>query len=149
MSDVFDPEAVDEAVRQRFELAWLAREPRTIESFFPQPVAERDRHTVEELVLIEMEFAWKQWAARESGAAPPNSPETYIKRFPLLDRAPCRRRLIEHEAQLRERFEAPPTLAAFVEQTSGAPSQFQQGAAVDRLQLHEPIGRGSFGVIWR
>ena len=50
--------SLDEAARQRFEAAWFAGQPEPLASLLPSPDDPGYLRTLEELVLIEMEFAW-------------------------------------------------------------------------------------------
>ena len=105
--------AIDEALRRRFEAAWLAGEPLAIDDCLPPRDAAAYLLTLEELVQIELEFAWKAWSARRqsdaqlTSAAPAASPqpiEHYLQRFAALAQPSALTRLIEQEFHVRERF---------------------------------------------
>jgi serine/threonine protein kinase len=99
---------IDESARRRFEQAWLNGSPQPIESYLG---AQRDANylpTLEELVLIELEFAWEAYAQRlASGGADDatlaSAPmvEDYVRRFPQLGRPAILQRLIEQELRVR------------------------------------------------
>jgi serine/threonine-protein kinase len=102
------PDAVDEACRRQFELAWAAGDPQPISALLPGiNVA-----TLEELVHIDMEFAWRGWAERQRGVRPsdvgdPPSPrlvEDYVAEFPALEGEDVLLRLVEQEHCVRCRF---------------------------------------------
>jgi hypothetical protein len=50
---------VDETARREFELHWRAGKPEAIDRFLPSESDPRYLATLEELVQIELEFAWK------------------------------------------------------------------------------------------
>lgn len=89
-------ESIDEASRRRFEAAWIADNPEPIEQFLPPESDPRYLATLEELILIELELAWKK-----SSQGP--RVEQYVERFPQLDRQDILIRLVEQE--FRARFE--------------------------------------------
>jgi serine/threonine-protein kinase len=89
---------IDETMRRRFEAAWARGSPEPIEACLPGAGDPRCLATLEELVKIELEFAWKQWHRAAGGPEPSPQPaasggapnvESYLKRFPCLD-APSR-----------------------------------------------------------
>jgi serine/threonine-protein kinase len=113
------PRAVDEALRRRFEAAWLAGRPLAIEDCLPGPGEATREATLEELVCIEMEFAWHAWAEGQSreaaagtaGARPPAPRvEDYLARFPQLDRPAVVLRLVQEEALVRRQCGQPITV---------------------------------------
>jgi len=79
---------VDEAARRRFEAAWRAGQPRPIEEFLPAPDQSSYLPTLEELVHIELEFAWKAALSNGSGDTVEYRErplvEGYLARFPRL-----------------------------------------------------------------
>jgi hypothetical protein len=106
---------LDEDARRRFEAAWQAGRPEAIEHFLPP--AEDDRHlpTLEELVHIELEFAWKR-AAGAGTFSPeqrPASVEAYLARFPRLNRPAVVRRLLEQEHLVRNHYGDRPSAAEY------------------------------------
>ena len=50
---------VDENARRRFEAAWRAGKPQSVEQFLPPPEQPHYLATLEELIHIDLEFAWK------------------------------------------------------------------------------------------
>jgi tetratricopeptide (TPR) repeat protein/predicted Ser/Thr protein kinase len=101
---------IDEPLRRRFEAAWLAGEPLSIEDCLPTAGSPAWLPTLEELVQIELEFAWKAWARHRRStssdlttAPPPQPPrvEQYLARFPPLDQPAIIARLAEQEYAVR------------------------------------------------
>src|SRR5262245_40325550 len=118
--------AIDEGLRQRFERAWIAGQPLRIEDCLPAPTSPAWLATLEELVHIELELAWKLWARcqREEsspGQGPPAIPqrvEQYLARFPALDQPQIVARIVEQECLVRAQAGQPPAAEEY-EQTLG------------------------------
>jgi WD40 repeat protein len=117
--------SLDETARQRFETAWLAGRPQSIEGFLPPPDHPHHLPTLEELVLIELEFEWKAWreAADGAGGPPPLPPsvEEYLARFPQLNRPEVVARLARQELGLRRRHGTAPESAEYEKRFPGLP----------------------------
>ena len=103
-------ESIDEDLRRRFERAWIEGEPLAIEDCLPPRDGASWLPTLEELVHIEVEFAWKAWADHRRGGsqtaasvAPARPPriEQYLARFPELHQPAIVARLIEQEFFVR------------------------------------------------
>ena len=112
MTDFGTPDgSIDETLRRRFESAWGEGHPRPIEGFLPPEENENYLPTLEELVHIELEFAWKSWGDARNGDGADSLPtvihpplvETYIERFPQLDQAEIVLRLLQEERFARSR----------------------------------------------
>ena len=88
--------AIDEDARRRFESAWIAHQPMAIQECLPAADSPAWLATLEELVLIELEFAWKLNRA----TAP--IVEDYLSRFPQLRDPDVLLRLIEQEYSVRQ-----------------------------------------------
>src|SRR5262245_47674166 len=74
---------IDEGARRLFESAWAAGHPKAIEDCLPPADHPSYRATLQELIYIEMELAWK---AHRQGAQPaPARVEDYLARFPCLE----------------------------------------------------------------
>jgi tetratricopeptide (TPR) repeat protein/predicted Ser/Thr protein kinase len=123
---------IDEPFRRRFEAAWLAGEPLSIEDCLPPRDVPAWLPTLEELVQIELEFAWKAWARHRRStssdltiAPPPRPPrvEQYLVRFPQLDQPAIVARLAEQEFAVRTRAGERPERAEYW-QRFRLPSQF-------------------------
>jgi hypothetical protein len=83
------PGGIDEGRRRAFESSWIEGRPEAIERHLPAPDRSDYLPTLEELVCIELEFAWKR-CAREVAAGRGSfvdAPrvEAYLERFPALD----------------------------------------------------------------
>ncbi len=88
--------SIDEDARRRFESAWAAHKPLPIEACLPPAQSAAWLPTLEELVMIELEFGWKQHHA----AGP--IVEEYFTRFSQLLRADIALRLVQQEYDVRQ-----------------------------------------------
>ena len=61
--------SIDETVRKRFETAWLDGRPEPIERFLPPERDPAYLPTLEGLVGIDLDFAWKSWSKERQEAA--------------------------------------------------------------------------------
>src|SRR5438132_786102 len=99
--DMIDSPSVDETARRQFEEAWHHRRPQPIEHFLPPEDHPHYLATLEELVHIELEFAWKyrnQLVVEARDTLPqPSLVEAYQARFPQLNQAPILLRLLAQE----------------------------------------------------
>jgi serine/threonine-protein kinase len=122
--NLIGPAVVDEAARRQFEASWADGAPRPIEDFLPPESQPSYLGTLEELVLIDLEFGWKSWlnrqqapvdkhvAARETVIGAP-SVDTYLDRFPQLRSPEIVGRLVQEEIALRQRFRMPVDLTTY------------------------------------
>jgi eukaryotic-like serine/threonine-protein kinase len=89
-------------------MAWSAGNPQPISAF----VREVNVATLEELVHIDIEFSWRQWAQANpgaraifrDGASRPRFVEDYLAEFPELDSEEIVLRLIKQESHVRREF---------------------------------------------
>jgi len=103
-------ETIDETLRRRFETAWAEGRPVPIEQCLPSLDDPKYLATLEELVHIEIELAWK--SRLEPGPADETQPvsqtvkgsprvEAYLERFSQLDRPEIVVRLLQQEFLVR------------------------------------------------
>jgi len=115
---------VDEEARRRFEASWMSGAPKAIEEYLPDESQPSFLATLEELVLIDLEFALKSWTGQQSArddqatitndtVAGAPSLETYFERFPQLQRPEIVERLVVEEIALRKRVGAPVDLDSY------------------------------------
>lgn len=134
MSDsTSDPGHVDEVRRRAFESTWTGGKPSPIEEFLPPEDDPLYLGTLEELVHLELEFAWKQ--AGDEGGRP--RVEDYLQRFPRLDQPQIVARLREQEQEVRRRF------------AGGTATTFAPGMRLGRYHLMAEHARGGYGSVWR
>lgn len=108
-------DSIDENLRKEFERRWLRKNPGEIEKFLPPEDDYRYLGTLEELVHIEIEMAWKQWMHdvehdinSDGGAIDQPAPiESYIGRFPDLNNPDIRVRLLKQECLVRKQVGIP------------------------------------------
>ena len=111
---------IDESLRRRFESAWAQGEPLCIGSCLPRRDSPQYVSTLEELVHIDIEFAWKRWfdkssSARHSGDADsPRRVEHYVQEFVDLRQKEIVGRLIDHEYLVRSKLHDRPDKLEFV-----------------------------------
>lgn len=104
---------VNEACRERFELAWMTGERQAIEECLPESNSDEYEPTLEELICIQMELQWKAAAKAKSSStiavtaetvmSLPTSVEEFVARFPILGAAERQARLIRQEFLIRKR----------------------------------------------
>ncbi len=172
MSDT-NPQGIDETRREKFESDWLEGKPQPLERYLPEQHDQRYEPTLEELVHIEMEFAWKQAFKTSRGDAGSQSRgplcvEEYVARFPGLGERSVLLRLVQQEYLLRHQFGDRPEATEYMErfpavvidneavetlvrqQTNGGlASPLRSGQSLDRYRLLDVHGRGAFGNVWR
>ncbi|MDC0176279.1 protein kinase [Planctomycetaceae bacterium] len=96
-----DSDLVDETLRRRFEEAWINGAPLPIADCLPDPEADSYLSTLEELVHIQLEFAWK--THRSGSNSQPSSVETLMEEFPSLCLPDVIERLQKQESECRNR----------------------------------------------
>lgn len=103
-------DTMDEALRERFESAWLAGRPEPIERFLPPEEDANYLATLEQLVQVELGLAWKSWregaeristAPQDATVTRPAQVETYLERFPRLNHPEIVLRLLKQERLAR------------------------------------------------
>jgi len=79
--------AIDETARQRFEQSWIQGQPDSIDTVLPSTEDPLYQATLEELVLIDLEFRWKHQidgAGKSQDSRSSLSLDDYVARFPSL-----------------------------------------------------------------
>jgi serine/threonine protein kinase/tetratricopeptide (TPR) repeat protein len=168
------PGSLDENVRRQFEAAWRAGRPEPIEQYLLPQDHPAYLATLEELVHIDMEFAWKRGrnavdSTIDYDVRPPLL-EAYLDRFPRLNEPAIVLRLAEQEFRVRRRAGDQPTVAEYQERfpkviVTGEEflSLIQSldtldevpvtgrmaGERLGRYRLAAEHARGGFGLVWR
>lgn len=83
-----------------------------MEEFLPDRNDARYGATLEELIIIEFELAWRQYADSNDVARPPTI-ESYLDRFPELQEGEVIRRLVEEEFRARHAAGDRPELSEY------------------------------------
>src|SRR5262245_15245566 len=99
--------SIHESLCLQFEQAWLNGQPHSIDSLLPQDAAHPAYlRTLEELIIIELELAWKSSRTKKTEAEATDKyiVERYIDRFPILNNSDSLTRLLIQEYQLRHRY---------------------------------------------
>jgi len=124
----FKTELIDETLVKRFEAAWNDGRPEPIEAFLPPDTDAKYLPTLEELVHVELELAWEEWAKRRrtSGEANEQEPssdplpiEAYVERFPQLDHPETILRLLRQECIVRTECGDDPSIQEYHERFPG------------------------------
>ena len=155
-----DDSGIDHASRLEFEEAWIHGRPRPIDEFLPAPEKPGYIETLEELVLIELEFGWKRCRNRhdETQAAERFVLEKYQKRFPRLRTPDITRRLLAQEYQMRHRFGDRPSVDLYQERfpeiaepqslDSALESSLASFPRIPGYEISAVLGRGGMGVVY-
>ncbi|QVL30298.1 protein kinase [Telmatocola sphagniphila] len=106
-----DFRTLDEDAVRKFERSWIQGIIEALEKYLPEANSPLYLPTLEELVLVDMEFRWKRSgqadASCESVEANPKV-EDYLHRFPSLNQPLICRRLIHQEYRVRRQFSTRP-----------------------------------------
>jgi len=167
--------SIDETMVDDFESAWLTGNPRPIEEFVPPQNTPAFLPTLEELVHVELELAWRTYRTDTKGkgdetTATPNKVENYLKRFPELTTPSILARLVLQEHRVRCKYAIPPSKQEYRERFPDVELSDTQLATVDpaslgvhkadaetlkpggnigRYSIVDEQGRGGFGCVWQ
>jgi len=115
MSHPLQPGPIDEDRRRQFERAWIRGKAAILEDFLPAQDDPRYLGTLEELIHIEIEMAWKQCFANPTGlpeddsatVEQPPTVESYVARYKQLNSPEIILRLLKQECLVRKQFDVP------------------------------------------
>lgn len=106
---------VDENKRREFEVEVIGNRNPRIQDYLPRKDSKYYQGTLEELVLIDLEFRWSQASSsletmpeNESISDAPPMLESYLIEFPELNEKGVLPRLIGEEFRVRKRFDVAP-----------------------------------------
>jgi hypothetical protein len=96
-----DSELIDETLRRAFEESWIHGAPLPIADCLPDPETDSYLPTLEELIHIQLEFAWKIF--KGGSGSRPTSIELLLEEFPSLRNRDVMVRLLEQETKCGNR----------------------------------------------
>ncbi len=168
-------ELINESCREKFESAWISGNPIPINQCLPIDTDPGFLATLEELIHIELEFAWQKIAAEDddghAAESKPASVESYIANFHQLQDDNIVLRLVEQEIRCRKnasqdvrldeysnRFpKLTAGIQALVTAIEGSSEQktrqtkpnMSVGQRVGRYVISDRQGEGGFGLVWQ
>ena len=133
---------IDEGARRAFERARASGQV-DLERFLPAGEDERHLATLEELVAIDLEFAWRE--VTETGEPP--LLDEYVGRFPSLGAPAIHARLLQEAEHLRKRFGS--RSDELRPQPRLESKRDEIGESIGHYRLLEEAGRGAFARVYR
>ncbi|TWT91965.1 serine/threonine-protein kinase [Stieleria varia] len=157
-----DLEPIDEDARRRFESQWCGGGPESLKQYVPHWDQSRGRATLAELVLIDLEYRWKDWANATNKSDPP-SLEPYLRQYKVLREHDCMRCLRDQQSQMAKQYGVDLSLVAskdsdpastetlLDDETRTNPSSSDESLPVrwGNYLLLERLGQGAMGVVYR
>lgn len=166
-----DDQTLNPSFINRFEIAWQSSPSPNIEDYLPSLGSDGYLGTLQELVIIDLEFCWKRQSSASSSLATSPSPvEAYVQRFPVLGDEPQLQKLVEEEFLIRHRYGDQPNPDEFVErfpqhgellqklaneiptrppvQFAVASSQVRPHPTIENYTLISAIGEGGMGSVY-
>ncbi|MDP6635330.1 MAG: protein kinase [Phycisphaerae bacterium] len=159
--------SIDETARRKFEAAWTAGAPEPIEDFLGDRDSPAYLATLEELICIELEFAWRAVGDGSGDKGP--LVEEYLQRFSEIDQPDILLRIIEQESAVRHRVGDSPLVAEYrlrfpeiivtggelptiAHRAGSGPARasddrLSPGDETERYRVEEEFARGGFGEI--
>ena len=160
--------SINESLREQFETAWMNGKPIPISDCLPPKDQADYLPTLEELVLIDMEFGWSKKGA-EAGVAARNV-ESYINEFSELNDKEILLQLIDQEIRCRKKSQEDPTIAEYQQRFPTLRNQLSEietastqtpegktrldavggpGVRLGRYLIQDRQGEGGFGMVWK
>ena len=166
-----DDQTLNPSFIDGFERAWQAGDPPNLGDFLPQASSSGFLGTLQELVIIDLEFRWKRTPNPESTSHQASRLiESYIQRFSMLGEEPILSRLIEEEYGIRHRYGDRPSPESFAKRfpehtrlikklTKDYPDNAQaedprgkqpnrQSPEIEHYSLIKEIGEGGMGSVY-
>ena len=142
MNPPLPSESINEDLRKEFEQRWLRGKPGKIENYLPPANDPCYLGTLEELVHIEIELAWKQRihdvqdrvGGSDQTTDQPAPIESYLVRFTNLDNPEILARLLKQECLVRKQVGMP--LSKEMCQTRFPDLDLQQAGILPYLDFH-------------
>ena len=144
---------INETQRQRYEASWNAGEPLPLSDCLPETNSSEFLATLEELVHIQLEFAWKAHAA--GTAQRPVSVDSLVEDFPSLKASEVLLRILRQEFHSRQQAGDQPSAADYataypdidLDQLTTPPGETVGPTASDDTAIRAPVELASQATI--